>query len=39
MVDKKESYQRTELSIIRFTTEDVITTSNPSTPQIEGEMD
>lgn len=34
----KESYERTELELIRFKTEDVITTSNSNPDEYEGEM-
>ena len=33
---KKEKYERTELEVIKFTTEDVILTSNPD-DEYEGE--
>ena len=35
---KKESYERTELELIKFRTEDVITTSDSDPDEYEGEM-
>lgn len=35
---QKETYDRTELEVIRFMTEDVITTSQPEESEYQGEF-
>lgn len=35
---QREDYDRTELEVIRFITEDVITTSNPEPEEYQGEF-